>query len=186
MAWTQKPLFIGAHFWLIPVGSNFTSPAGGVVSQYGTWPDQNEPTWPSYALGACESFDLDPKIATAEDILAPSPGAVQAIDKISPYALPEVSFTLLQVDSLAIQLALNTAQLFGSANTQANPNGGGAPGVRGILKAQKYDHNNNLILNWQSWAFVQLKSALKGAPKTLTKPEYTASLLYSQNNVGTV
>ena len=187
MAWTQKPLFIGAHFWLMPVGSNFTSPgAGGVVSQYGTWPDQNEPTWPTYALGNCESFDLDPKIATAEDILAPMPGAVQRVDVISPYALPEIQFTLNTVDSLGIQLALNTAQIFGSANTAANPNGGAAPGVKGILKIQNYDQNNNLILNIQSWVYVTLKSALKGAPKTLTKPEYMAALIYSPNNLGSV
>lgn len=186
MAWKQQALFIGAHFWLAPLGAAFTSPAAGVISQNGAWPDQAEENWANWALGACESIDIDPKMATEELILAPSPGAVQAIDVVAPYATPEVSFTLNQTDSLAIQLALNTQQIFASATTQFNPGGGGAPGVKGILKIQNYDQNNNLILNVQFWAFVKLKSALKGAPKTLTKPEYTATLIYSPNNTGSI
>lgn len=184
--WTQKSLFIGAHFWLFPVGSAFTSPGAGNLTQNGTWPDVNEPTWGNYALGACESYDIDPKLATSEIILAPSPGAVQPVNEIVPYSVPELSFTLLLVDALAVQLAFNTQQLFGSNQNQVNPNGSAGPGVQGILKCQNYDQNNNLILNVQSWAFVKLKSALKGAPKTMTKPEYTATLLYSPNNLLTV
>ena len=186
MAWTSKPLFIGSHFWFAPIGAAFTSPGAGTVSQYGTWPNAAEVNWASWALGACESFDLDPKAATYEDILVPSPGAVQAVDSISPYVLPEISFTLLYTDVLAPQLALNTQQLWATATTQFNPNGGGAPGLLGILKAQKYDQNNNLILNWQSWVRIMLKSALKGAPKTMTKPDYMAKLLYSPNNTGSI
>jgi hypothetical protein len=185
--WTSNSVFIGAHFWLAPVGAAYTSPApGGNISQGGTWPDVNEPNWANWALGACESFEIDPKLATGEVILAPMPGAAVAFDKVIPYAEPEVTFTLLITDVLAVQLALNTQKLFGTATTQFNPNGGGGPGQRGILKAQKYDQNNNLILNWQSWAFVELKTALKGAPKTMTKPEYVAKLLYSANNTGGV
>jgi hypothetical protein len=183
---TTKSLFIGAHFWIAPLGAAFTSPSGGNITQNGTWPDVGEANWATWALGICESFDIDPKAATSEMILAPSPGAVQVIDEISPYATPEISFTLLQVDSLAFQLALNTQQLWATATTQFNPNGGGGPGLRGIIKAQKYDQQNNLILNYQSWAYIKLKSALKGAPKTMTKPEYTATLLYSPNNTGAI
>ena len=184
--WTRNPIFIGAHFWLAPLGVSISSPSAVNISQNGVWPDADEPKWATdFALGICESFEYDPKLATAEDILAPSPGRVQAIDKISPYALPEVAFTLTTVDVLAVELALNTARLFATANTSAIPNAG-KPGLRGILKAQKYDQNDNLILNWQSWVFITLKSGLKGAPKTLTKPEYAASLLYSPNNIGSV
>lgn len=187
MAWTTKPIFIGAHFWFVPDGTAYTSPGpGGNVSQGGTWPDANEPNWANWALGACESFDIDPKYGTKEEILVPSPGAVQAQDVIIPYAIPEVKFVLLQTDVLAVQLALNTQKLWATATTQFNPNGGGGPGAKGILKAQKYDHNNNLILNWSSWAFVQLSGSLKGAPKTMTRPEYVATLLYSANNTGAV
>lgn len=182
MAWTSKPLFIGAHFWLVPDGAAITSP-NGVVSQNGLWPDNGQ-DWSAFALGACESFSLDPKNAASEQILVPSPGAVQAVDEISPFAIPEIQFTLLYTDVLAPQLALNTQALFTTGVTQFAPNAGGAPGVRGVLKAQKYDHKNNLILNWQSWVFVTLQSALKGAPKTMTKPEYKATLLYSPNNAG--
>lgn len=186
MAWTSKAIYIGTHFWFAPSGVAFTIPGAGTVSQNGTWPGQSDPNWAVWAMGYAESFEIDPKMASSEMILAPSPGTVQAVDEISPYAIPEISFTLLFTDSLAPQLALNTAQLWATANTVATPNAGGAPGIRGILKAQKYDQNSNLIINWSSWVFLKLKSALKGAPKTLTKPEYTATLLYSVNNIGGV
>jgi hypothetical protein len=186
MAWTSKPLFIGAHFWLVPDGTAITSPSASNVSQNGVWPDADEPLWANYKLGACESFDLDPKYGTKEEILVPSPGAVQAVDVQIPYAIPEVKFICLFTDVLAPQLALNTQKLFTTGVTQFNPNGGGGPGVRGILKAQAYDQSNNLILNWQSWAFVQLSGSWKGAPKTMTKPEFVATLLYSDNNTGSI
>lgn len=186
MSWLSKALYIGAHVWIAPDGAAFTSPSAGTISQNGAWPDVSEPNWANWAMGICESFDVDPKMAATEQILAPSPGAVQAIDEISPYAIPEASFTLLITDVLAVQLALNTQQLWGTATTQFNPNGGGAPGLKGIIKFQKYDHKNNLVLNWESWAFIKLKSPLKGAPKTMTKPEYTATLLYSANNTGAI
>ncbi len=185
--WATKALYIGAHFWFVPDATAITSPSAANVSQNGIWPDESEPNWGNWALGHCESFDIDPKAATAEDILVPSPGAVQAIDSISPYAIPEVSFTLLFTDVLAVQLALNTQKLFDApGTTQFNPNGGGAPGMKGVLKAQKYDQDNNLILNWQSWVKIMLKSPLKGAPKTMTKPDYLAKLLYSPNNTGAI
>ena len=185
--WIVKPIYVGSHFWFAPLNAAFTSPSAGVVTQSGTWPDVNEPNWnTAWALGICESAEIDPKPGTEEVILAPSPGAVQATDVVVPYAVPEIKFTTLTVDVLAPQLALNTQQMFATATTQFNPNGGGGPGIRGILKCQHYDQNNNLILNWQSWAFVKLSAALKFAPKSLTKPEYIATLLASVNNTGSI
>ena len=187
MSWIVKPLYVGCHFWLAPLNAAFTSPGAGNVTQNGTWPDGAETQWAAaWTLGICETAEIDPKVGTEEIIMAPSPGAVQAQDVAVPYAIPEVKFTLLTVDVLAAQLALNTQQLFATATTQFNPNGGGGPGIRGILKCQKYDQNNNLILNWQSWAFIKLAAALKFAPKTLTKPEYVATLLSSNNNTGSI
>ncbi len=188
MAFTTKSIFIGCHLWLAPLGDAFTSPAPGVIAQLGAanWPDSDETKWADWALGIVASFDVDPKYGPREEILAPSPGAVQAMDVLIPYAIPEIKFSLLQVSSLAPQLALNTERLFATANTVATPNGGAAPGIRGILKAQKYDQNNNLIWNWQSWAFVQLDGSLKGDPKSMTKPGFMGTLLYSDNNDGAV
>jgi len=186
MAWQSKPIYVGSHIWLAQIGAAFLSPAAGVVSQMGQWPDPADPGWPNWAMGVVESLDVDPKMASSEIILAPTPGAVQALDEISPYAVPEISFTCLYTDALAEQLAYNTQPLANGMNEQFAPNGGGGPGVLGIIKCQKYDQNNNLLINWQSWAFIKLKSALKHAPKTMTKPEYTATLLYSPNNYGTI
>lgn len=184
MSWSTKPIFIGAHFWFAPLDAAFTSPAAGTVSQDGTWPDGAEPNWDDWYIGICESFEVDPKYGTAEEILVPSPGAVQARDVQIPYAIPQVKFTMLDTPVLAPQLALNTQQLFATATEQFNPNGGGGPGIRGILKAQNYDHHNTLILNYQSWAFLQLDGSFKGAPKTMTKPGFMATLLASDNNTG--
>jgi len=185
MAFTKQAAFIGAHFWFVPVGTAFTSPSAATVSQNGIWPDGAEPLWPNWKLGIIESFDLDPKYGPREEILEPSPGAVQATDIIIPYAIPEIKFTTLDISPLAIQLALNTPNLM-SGLADANPNAGGGPGVRGILKAQKYNHSNVLILNYSSWCFIQMQGSLKGAPKNMTKPEYIATLLKSVNNVGVV
>lgn len=181
-------MFVGAHFWFVPEGSAITSPSASVVSQNGVWPDANEPNWNNYYLGIIESFDIDPKYGPSEDILVPSPGAVQAEDRLIPYAIPEVKIAMLDVPALAIQLALNTQQLFPETGVDVNfnPNGGGGPGVRGILKAQNYDQKNNLILNYQNWTFMQLDGSLKGAPKTLTKPAFVGTLLASNNNSGLV
>ena len=185
---TQKSLYIGAHFWIAPLGAAFTSPVAANITQNGAWPDAAEPNWAKWAMGICESFEIDPKLATSEVILAPSPGRVQAVDEIIPYSVPEISFTLLQTDALAVQLALNTQVLANNivGANPATPNGGGAPGIKAILKAEKYDQDNNLILNYQTWAFIKLKSALKGAPKTMTKPDFVATCLFSPNNLGQV
>lgn len=182
----QLPRFIGSHIWIVPDGVAYTSPAPGTISQAGTWPDASEPNWANWAMGDVESCEIDPKLGPREEILSPSPGAVQATDVIVPYAVPQFKFTLLQIGPLAVQLALNTQALYAAVTTQFNPNGGGGPGVRGIIKAQKYDHNNNLILNWQSWAFIELSGSLKMAPKNMTKPEFIATLLYSVNNTGSI
>lgn len=187
MAWTSNPIFIGAHFWFAPKGSAFTSPAPGTITQDGAWPDVGEPNWPNWALGTCESFEIDAKYGPQEQILAPSPGAVKARDVVIPFAIPEVKFTTLVTDSLAVQLALNTGPLWGNpAATVAIPNAGGGPGVRGIFKAQKYDQNNNLLLNYQTWGLIQLATPLKGAPKAMTKPEFMVTILDSANNTGAV
>jgi hypothetical protein len=177
-------MFVGAHFWFAPKGAAFTSPGAGNIAQEGTWPDEDEPNWDNWYLGIVEGFDLDPKYGPTEQILRPSPGAVQAIDEIVPFAIPEVSITLSQVPALAWQLALNLENIWATPSDSFTPNGGGGPGVRGILKSQKYDHENNLVLDYWSWAFMKLKGALKGAPKTMTKPEFVSTLLYSSNNAG--
>ena len=103
-----------------------------------------------------------------------------------PRDIPEMKFTCLQVGDLAYQLALNTQALFPDDATlqQFNPNGGGGPGVRGIMKVQQYDQNNNLIMNFQTWVFLQLSGGLKGGPKTMTKAEFMGTMLYSANNTG--
>jgi hypothetical protein len=179
-----KSMFIGSHFWVAPIGAAFTSPAAGVIAQEGVWPDADEPLWDSWYLGIVGSSEVDPKYGPSEQILRPSPGTAQATKVLIPYAIPEVSITLLQNNRLVPQLALNTQQLWGTERTQFNPNGGGGPGLECILKAQKYDHENVRILNWMSWAFIQLKGTWKQDVKAMTKPEFMATLLYSSNNTG--
>lgn len=185
-----RAMFIGSHFWFAPVGDAFTIPGAGVIAQTGAnnWPGTADPNWANWALGICESMQIDPKLGPREEILSPTPGAVQAMDVEIPYAIPEVSFTLLQAGNLALQLGLNTEKLFGvtSVVTDFTPNGGGGPGARGILKAQKYDHKNVLLWTFASWVMIELKSPLKGAPKSMTKPEFMATLLYSDNNEGAI
>jgi len=58
--------------------------------------------------------------------------------------------------------------------------------MKGILKCQKYAQDNTLILNFSCWVYLKLKSGFKGALKTLTKPEYTATVLIANNNTGSV
>ncbi len=185
--WTTNPIYIGAHFWFVPDGTAYTSPGpGGVVAQNGTWPDEAEPLWPDWKLGICESFEIDPKYGSREEILEPSPGAVQATNVVIPYTIPEVKLTMLTVPSLAVQLALNTESIWGTANTALVPNAGGGPGVRGILRCQAYDQDDNLLKAWTSWAFMQLSGTFKGAPKNMTRADFMATLLKSVNNDGQV
>ena len=179
-------MFIGAHFWFVPEGTEITSPSSETVEQNGVWPDADEPNWANWKLGVVGNFEIDPKYGPREEILAPTPGAVQANDVVIPYGIPECKFMLREVNSLAVQLALNTQQLWANGAEAFNPNGGGGPGVRGILKAQKYDHKNVLVLSWMSWVFLQLSGSLKGDPKAITQPEFIATLLYSDNNTGTI
>lgn len=187
MSWTRKPLYIGSHIWFAPLGATYTLLAPGAISQDGTWPDVTDPKWAStWALGICESLEIDPKPGPSEVILNPNPGQVTAEDVANSYAIPEVKFATLNVDVLAPQLALNAQQLFATATTQFNPNGSSSPGIRGILKVQQYAQDNTLILNFQSWAFLTISGSYKGAPKNLTKPEYVATLLRSVNNSGAI
>jgi hypothetical protein len=95
-----------------------------------------------------------------------------------------IQFTLKEVPKEAIEMALNTAAIT-DATTSINPTAGQA-GIRGYLKAQKYDQNDNLILNYQVWCFLTLKTALKLDGKSMTKPEFEAALLYSVNNPGAI
>jgi hypothetical protein len=181
-----KARFIGAHFWLAPEGAAFTSPAPGNITQDGAWPDEAEAEWDNWKLGVCESFSIDPKYGPQEDVLAPSPGAVKLRDTVIPYAIPEIKFTLLQDGPLSLQLALNTQKLFATGTTQFNPNGGGGPGQRGILWAQKYDHENVALWTFVSWIMISLDGPLEGAPKTMTKPKFMARLMDSDNNTGEI
>lgn len=183
MSWTRKNLFIGSHIWFIRSGTAFTSPAPGTVSNTSI-PDTNEPLWPNYSMGVIESMQHDPKFATAEEILAPMPGHLVLTDKIIPYQTPLINFTLKEVPKEAIEMMLNCAQIT-DATTSVNPTAG-TPGMRGYLKAQKYDQNDNLILNYQVWCFLTLKSPIKSDGKTMTKPELEAALLYSVNNLGAI
>lgn len=177
-------MFIGSHFWFAPDGAAFTSPSAGIVGQdEATWPDEDEASWAAWKLGIIETFDIDPKYGPREEVLVPSPGAVQARDIIIPYGIPEIKFTTTQVDGLAWQLALNTQALFANATVITTPNGGGGPGVRGILKAQHYDHENAFIANWMSWGVIYLDGTLNFAPKQMTRPKFMATLLYSANNI---
>lgn len=183
MAWTRKNLFIGAHLWFIRSGTAFTSPAPGTVSATSA-PDVSEPLWPNYSMGVIESMQLDPKFATAEEILAPMPGHLVLTDKIIPYSTPLIHFVLKEVPKEAIEMALNSGPIT-DATTSFNPTAG-TSGIRGYLRAQKYDQGDNLILNYQVWCFLTLKSALKMEGKSLTKPEFEAALLYSGNNLGAI
>ena len=188
MIWTRKSLFIGAHIWLVPDGAAITSPEAANVSQTGAiWPDADEPLWPNWKLGEVESYDIEPNYGGDEQVLSPPTAGVgiQVKDVISPYAAPVIKFVVQEVDVLAIQLALNTQKLHATAVEQFNPNVGGEPGQKGILKFQNYDHKGNLILNVQTWALVRLSSPFKGALKTASKPEYEAFILSGAGNTGT-
>lgn len=189
----NKPIYVGAHLWIVPAGATFThkdiagvdTVGSYVVSQNGDWPGAGQ-DWSAWALAAVKMASIDPKYGPQTDILEPSPGQLQATDSVIPYALPEMDFTLQKVPTLAPQLALNTQQLWATATTQFNPNGANGPGLRAIIKCQKYSQDNVKIIDWMSWSFIQLKGALKFDPKVLTEPEFTAKLLYSVNNTGTI
>lgn len=183
--WSTRPIFVGAHFWFAPEGAAFTSPAADTIAQNGVWPDGDEPNWDSWYLGTVESFEVDPKPGPKEQILTPSPGVVKATAVVSPFAIPEIKVTLLQTPVLVAQLALNAANIWGTNSTLLVPNSNGnGYGVNGILKVQKYDQKNALLANYITWAFMELQGAWKGAPKTMTKPEFMATVLDSVNNDG--
>ncbi len=181
--WTRKNLFIGAHLWFIRSGVAITSPSAGNVS-VDLAPDESEPLWDDYHLGVIESFQIDPKYGSAEDILAPMPGRLVKVKTIIPIATPIVHFTLKEVPKEAIEMALNAGPIT-DATTQFNPTAG-HPGMEGYLRMQDYDQDDNLILNTQNWVFLKLKSPLKGDPKSMTKPEFEADILYSVNNTGAI
>src|SRR6185312_11980706 len=103
-----------------------------------------------------------------EQILTPSPGVVKATAVISPFAIPEIKFTLLTTPVLAPQLALNVENIWGTNSTLLVPNSNGnGYGINGILKMQKYDQKNQLLINGITWGFMELNGGFKGAPKTM-------------------
>lgn len=181
--WAKQNLFIGSHLWFVRSGTAFTSPVPGAVD-VNNCPDVADPLWPNWNLGNIESVTLDPKFATAEEILAPSPGRLVKVKTIVPYQTPLLSFTLKEVPKEAIEQALGAGQI-DDTTADFNPTAG-TPGMEGYLKVQNYDQDNNLILNFQVWCFLKLKTALKGDPKAMTKPEFDAEFLYSPNNIGSV
>jgi hypothetical protein len=183
MSWTRKNIFIGAHLWWARKGLAFTSPAAGTID-VNNIPDEADPLWDSFSLGVIESFQIDPKFASAESIMAPMPGRLVKTKVIVPYQEPMIAFTLKEIPKEAIEMALGT-QALTDTSTTFNPTAG-TPGMEGYLRAQKYDQENNLILNYQVWAFLRLKAPLKGDPKAMTKPEFEAEVLYSVNNQGLV
>jgi hypothetical protein len=94
-------------------------------------------------LGVIESFQIDPKFASAEAIMAPMPGRLVKTKVIVPYQEPMIAFTLKEIPKEAIEMALGT-QALTDTSTTFNPTAG-TPGMEGYLRAQKYDQENNLI-----------------------------------------
>ncbi len=183
MSWTRKNIFVGSHLWFIRSGTAFTSPAPGTVSNTSI-PDSAEPLWDNYYFGNIESFAVDPKFASAEEILAPNLGHLVKVDMIIPYQTPLFNFMLKETPKEAIEMAFN-AQTLTDASASFNPTAGVA-GIRGYLKAENYDQEDHLLLDWQAWVFLKLKSPLKFDGKAMTKPEFEADLLYSVNNSGNI
>jgi hypothetical protein len=183
MSWTKANMFVGSHLWFIRQGTAFTSPGVGTVDNANI-PDNNEPLWDNYYLGIVESMSIDPKFAGAEEILAPNPGHLVKLDTVIPYQTPIFGFTLKNLVKEAIEMAFNAADII-DATVSFNPTAG-TSGIRGYVKCQNYDHADHLLLDWQAWVFLKLKSPLKFDGKTMTKPEFEAELLYSVNNVGSI
>lgn len=147
-------------------------------------PDGADPLWSSWSLGVVENWQMDPKFANAEEILAPNPGHLVKVKTIVPYQTPMFNFALKQTPKQAIEMIMNSAQIT-DASTSFVPTAG-TPGMEGYIQCQNYDNSDNLILNVIFWCFLKLKSPLKADPKAMTKPEFEAEMLYSVNNSGTI
>ena len=173
-----KSYALGAHHWFMPEGAAFTSPAGGTVA-VDDWPDADEPTLSDYFIGDAESFEDTKNVETVE-VKKANPGVLVRKDIITFFQSLDFKITTNSMRRRAFQL------FYGSDIELTTLVGAFAPLAAappsGLLKIQRYTHENELVFAADLWVRAELTGGMKGGQQEIIKPEFSFKLLDSDNN----
>jgi len=169
---------LGSHAWFIPEGRAFTSPAPGNVA-VDAWPDADEATWANYNIGDVASCEDTKNVETVEP-RKPSPGALVRKDIITLFQSLDFKLVTNSLRRAAFEL------FYGSAVQLTEEEGTFVPlaatPVKGLLKIQRYTHENELVFAADLWVRAEITGGMKGGNGEITKPEFSFKLLDSDLN----
>jgi hypothetical protein len=169
---------LGSHAWFIPEGRAFTSPDAGTVA-VDDWPDAAEATWSDYGIGDIEGWEDTKNVETVEP-RKPRPGALVRKDIITLFQSLDFKMTTNSLRRLAFEL------FYGSAVPLTDEEGTFVPLAatpsKGLLKIQRYTHENELVFAADLWVRAEITGGMKGGNGEITKPEFSFKLLDSDLN----
>jgi hypothetical protein len=169
---------LGSHLWFFKEGAAFTSPGAGVVA-VADWPDAAEATWSEKFIGDTEGFE-DTKNIEEVEVRKPSPGALVRKDIITMFQSLEFKATTNSLRRIAFEI------MYGSAVALTEEEGTFVPLAatppKGLLKIQRYTHENELVFAADLWVRAKLTGGMRGGNSEIIKPEFTFLLLDSTLN----
>lgn len=184
---TQTRLLYG-HAWLARAGLSWTTPSsGGPVSNTAKPPvdaadASADDLW--VALGAATS-QITTALGIRKEIWTGAPGQLIRKDIVAGKKTLEWQFTCQELSDLAIQLIFGTADLgLDSSATAVQFNQlEGSSLLKGWLKQQCYDEQNNKVFYIDQWCAIEFDGALAldGEGNEYT---FKISDLYSTYNTG--
>jgi len=174
-----KSYALGSHGWFVPENTAFTSPGPGGVVAVNLWPDKDDPIWDSKFIGDTEDFD-DKKNVEEVEVKKPAPGVLVTKDILTLFQSLEFMMTTNSLRRLAIQIMYGSAIELTDAVGEFVPLS--APPPSGLLKLQRYTHENELVFAADLWVRAKVEDAMKGGNNAVVKPKFTFRLLDSPLN----
>ena len=179
MALTKDTYVIGTHAYFQLEGAAFTSPVAGVVGRESK-PDASDTGW--IDLGVIEDAE-DNLTDTEIEVYKASPGRLRLYDVINVKDKLTIKVTCKELSPLAVQ-TLYRCQPLTPTSTQFNPLGGKS--VKGWLKIQRYDQNDQQRMIMDVYVRLKVSSAVKFGGDALAETEFEALVLQSTQNTATL
>jgi len=146
-----------------------------VKPAYVSFPDAN---WPQ--LGIIEAAELKSKIEEA-DVMGPNPGAYVRMDRLVKSSILDIDFTLSQMNELVWEGVLQASGGPLTSTSDFMPLGFSGQ-IRGWLKIQQYDGNNNLRNAFDAYGSMTITAPKMGMDQV--KPVIKFNPFFNALNTG--
>lgn len=182
MALTIAPMSISAHARFFRAGDTYTDPAPGGTAGPNAKPAATDTGW--LDLGTVETWEMT--ITDEEDkiVWAPSPGRLLKKDVITVKQGLQVRLTTNELTPQALELFFRTSEELTTSSTSFTPLG--IVPRKGWLEITTYNQDDAEIIQLSVWCRLRVTGGMRGGNGELIMPEYTADVLHSTLNAGTI